>query len=57
LNKHLKLNQLKLSRLILLLLVMTYLMSLFIQPLRKVLLTPLLRMHLVALRAKKSGLT
>jgi hypothetical protein len=41
----------------LLLLVMTYLMDLFIQPLRKVLLTPLLRMHLVALRVRKSGLT
>jgi hypothetical protein len=35
---------------------MTCLMDLFIQPLRKVLLTPLLRMHLVALRARKSGL-
>jgi hypothetical protein len=52
-----KLNQLKLSRLMLPLLVMTCLMNLFIQPLRKVLLTPLLRMHLVALRARKSGLT
>jgi hypothetical protein len=49
------LNQLKLSRLMLLLLMMTCLKNLFIQPLRKVLLTPLLRMHLVALRVRKSG--
>jgi hypothetical protein len=41
----------------LLLIVMTYLMSLLIQSLIKVLLTPLLRMHLVALRTRKSGLT
>jgi hypothetical protein len=41
----------------LLLLVMTCLMDLFIQPLRKVLVTLLLRMHLVALRARKNGLT
>jgi hypothetical protein len=53
LNKHLKLSQLKLSRLMLLLLVMTCLMSLFTQPLRKVLLTPSLENASCSTKGKK----